>query len=196
MDRAQRRTRKALIRKRLRREFERQQACYWHWPVPPSPEQIARDLRRSLRNEGKPVRRCYDCGATCCDWCLRNKTCRACREAERMGQEQRAWIAGDDPNDPITEEELQSVPCVAKRAKTPSASQKRWDKKHCPVCLTDLSKNALRTRLLRWCVTCGAHPVPHKRCRQCSAAAIWENSRWAACQACGLHGAKKDVIAA
>jgi hypothetical protein len=75
-------------------------------------------------------------------------------------------------------------------------SKRRRDGKHCPVCLAPLRKNAPRTRTVRECKLCGAHPQPEKMCRRCSAVdgAIWEGRSGAACSTCGLHGSKGDVV--
>lgn len=77
-----------------------------------------------------------------------------------------------------------------------SESKLRRGGKHCPVCLAPLRKNAPRTRLMRSCEACQAHPSQGKRCRRCGADAVWENKAGAACQGCGLHGEKREVIAA
>ena len=110
MDRALRRARKALIRARLVDAFEKQAAKWQLRSALLSEERIAQYRRQALRNEGKPSIRRYPCGDTYCDWCIGNKTYRACREAERIEQEWRAWITGPHLDDPITEEELQATP--------------------------------------------------------------------------------------
>ena len=74
-------------------------------------------------------------------------------------------------------------------------SKLRRGKKHCPVCLAPLGKNSTRTRLLKFCHVCQAHPSEGKHCVKCQAQSVWENKQSAACQACGLHGMKLDVIA-
>lgn len=56
-----------------------------------------------------------------------------------------------------------------------SVSKQRRGRKHCPVCLAPLVKNARRTRLVKNCVSCQAHISLTKRCIKCSASAIWEN---------------------
>jgi hypothetical protein len=77
-----------------------------------------------------------------------------------------------------------------------STSKLRRGKRHCPVCLSALSKVAGRTRLMRSCSACQAHPAAAKSCLRCGASgSIWENKHGAACQACGLHGPKPSVIA-
>jgi hypothetical protein len=73
-------------------------------------------------------------------------------------------------------------------------SKLRRGRKHCPVCLARLHRNASRTRLERACRSCQAHPSDGKTCRKCGAHAIWENKQAAACQACGAHGGKEAVI--
>ena len=77
-----------------------------------------------------------------------------------------------------------------------SESKLRRGKRHCPVCLSPLAKVAGRTRPMRSCSACRAHPSESKRCRRCGASgSIWENKQGAACQACGLHGPKPSVVA-
>jgi len=49
---------------------------------------------------------------------------------------------------------------------------------------------------MRACTVCQAHVSPRKRCRRCGGEALWENKSGAACQSCGLHGAKGAVITA
>lgn len=75
-----------------------------------------------------------------------------------------------------------------------SDSKLRRGKQHCPICLTPLAKNATRTRLLRKCLSCQGQPSEGKHCRRCAGAWVWENRDEAACQGCGLHGEKGDVI--
>jgi hypothetical protein len=79
-----------------------------------------------------------------------------------------------------------------------SDAKLRRSEKHCPVCLAPLEKNATRTRRVRECRSCGAHPQREKSCRRCSgtAGSVWESRTAAACRTCGLHGTKPDVIAA
>src|SRR6478672_4485193 len=74
-------------------------------------------------------------------------------------------------------------------------SKLRRSPRHCPVCLAALGKIAPRTRLLKMCSECRAHPSAEKECSRCGARAVWENKRGAACRQCGLHGAKSTVIA-
>jgi len=64
------------------------------------------------------------------------------------------------------------------------------------MCLAPFRKNAPRTRLMRACTACQAHVSLQKCCRRCGGEALWENKSGAACQSCGLHGAKTAVIAA
>ena len=78
--------------------------------------------------------------------------------------------------------------------KTTAASKLRRGGKHCPVCLAALRKITPGTRLRKECVVCRAHPSLGKHCRRCPAAAIWENKSGAACQACGHHGTKSEVV--
>ena len=77
-----------------------------------------------------------------------------------------------------------------------SASKLRRGKRHCPVCLSPLTKVHSRTRLMRSCSSCNAHPSHSKRCQRCGASnSIWENKQGAACRSCGHHGNKSLVIA-
>jgi hypothetical protein len=73
-------------------------------------------------------------------------------------------------------------------------SKLRRSGKRCPICLAPLPKNAPRTRLQRACGECQAHVSRGKHCRRCGKEALWENKDGAACQSCGLHGTKRDVI--
>lgn len=75
-----------------------------------------------------------------------------------------------------------------------SGSKLRRDCRHCPVCLAALSKNVRRTRLQKNCAACRAHPSLSKHCLRCGGEFIWENKIAAACQGCGLHGTKAQVI--
>lgn len=79
------------------------------------------------------------------------------------------------------------------RASAPS--KLRRDKKHCPVCLAALHKNATRTKLMKKCSTCGAHFQASKTCAKCAHGPIWQGKRGAACQACGFHGSATSVVA-
>ena len=73
-------------------------------------------------------------------------------------------------------------------------SKLRRGKKHCPLCLARLTKVVTGQRVRRSCLTCGAHPQAEKSCRRCAGHGVWEGPRGAACQRCGLHGAKRAVI--
>jgi hypothetical protein len=75
-----------------------------------------------------------------------------------------------------------------------SQSKLRRGKRNCPVCLAALPANQARTRLVRACPECQAHPSKGKRCRRCHAEAIWECKRGAACMACGAHGSRSAVV--
>jgi hypothetical protein len=75
-----------------------------------------------------------------------------------------------------------------------SESKLRRDRCHCPICLVALSKNLHRTRQARKCYSCQGQLVKGKRCQKCSGESIWENKSGAACQKCGLHGTKREVI--
>jgi hypothetical protein len=78
--------------------------------------------------------------------------------------------------------------------KNNAASKLRRDRKHCPLCLAPLVKNVQRTRLSKKCVACQAQCSLTKQCSKCSAKTVWENKLQAACQSCGLHGRKSEVI--
>jgi hypothetical protein len=94
------------------------------------------------------------------------------------------------------EHETDDVAPHRPRNRLSSESKLRRGGRHCPVCLSPLAKIAGRTRLMRSCSACGAHPDADKRCLRCHATGrIWEGKRGAACQACGMHGAKSAVIA-
>src|SRR5689334_7679459 len=75
-----------------------------------------------------------------------------------------------------------------------SHSKLRRGRRHCPICLGAFRKITTRTRLRKECLACRAHPSKQKVCVKCGASAIWENKHLAACQACGLHGEKGQVI--
>jgi hypothetical protein len=75
-----------------------------------------------------------------------------------------------------------------------SESKLRRNPRHCPICLVALSKNVKRTRQVRKCSSCKGQLVQGKQCNKCSGESIWENRSGAACQKCGLHGAKREVI--
>jgi hypothetical protein len=95
-------------------------------------------------------------------------------------------MAHIDPDDEVP-------PHVPQNRRT--AEQKlRKGGRNCPVCLAELRKTAPKTRRMRACLACNAHPSPAKRCARCGAAAVWENKQDAACQRCGTHGAKRAVI--
>lgn len=81
------------------------------------------------------------------------------------------------------------------RNRSVAASKLRRSRTHCPVCLAALVKNQRRTRRMRKCVVCEAGPQPLKVCRRCGAEEIWQGKSGVACQSCGLHGTKEDVIA-
>jgi hypothetical protein len=74
-------------------------------------------------------------------------------------------------------------------------SKLRRSPRNCPLCLASLGKIAPRTRLMKMCSECQAHPSPDKECSRCGSRSIWENKQAAACRQCGLHGAKSTVIA-
>lgn len=89
---------------------------------------------------------------------------------------------------------MDEVPKHQPRNRDTAESKLRRSRRHCPVCLEPLAKNAARTKRKRACDACGANPQPGKRCARCSAEEIWEGRRGAACQSCGLHGTKAAVI--
>lgn len=86
-------------------------------------------------------------------------------------------------------------PRYASKNRATSESKLRRSPKHCPLCLGELAKNQKRTKVMARCVSCRANISPGKSCRRCLAEAIWENKQSAACRACGVHGAKEEVIA-
>ena len=92
------------------------------------------------------------------------------------------------------EQDEQQAPYIPQNKRT-AESKLRRGQRNCPVCLTPLLKNAKRSKLKRECGVCRAHPSPLKHCSRCSAQAIWECPKGAACQACGLHGSKSEVVA-
>ncbi len=96
-----------------------------------------------------------------------------------------AWDDPDDGAAPHSPENRRSA-----------ESKLRRGTRHCPLCLAPLGRNAPRTRRVRHCATCRAHPSRDKCCQRCGAAAVWENKSGAACQRCGHHGPKRAVIAA
>lgn len=79
--------------------------------------------------------------------------------------------------------------------KDTAISKLRRGRKHCPICLTALEKNATRTKLAKKCISCQAQPSHVDHCSKCQAAAIWQNKTQAACQSCGLFGKQSVVIA-
>lgn len=91
---------------------------------------------------------------------------------------------------PADQEVVKEIP--QNRASAPS--KLRRDKKHCPVCLAPLQKNARRTKLMKECTACGAHVQASKICAKCSRETIWQGKRGAACQACGFHGSATSVV--
>jgi len=91
------------------------------------------------------------------------------------------------------ESEEEAAPHIPQNKRT-SASKLRRGGKNCPVCLAPLPRNAKRTKLKRECAVCFAHPSVAKKCLHCSSGAVWENKTEAACQACGRHGEKSEVI--
>ncbi len=81
------------------------------------------------------------------------------------------------------------------RNRRTAESKLRRSLKHCPMCLEPLQLNSRRSKRVAACHSCNAHPSRDKRCMKCGAQAVWENKAGAACQACGVHGAKSEVIA-
>lgn len=86
------------------------------------------------------------------------------------------------------------VPKYQPRNRGSAESKLRRSRRHCPVCLAPLAKNARRTKLKRQCDMCGANPHDAKACARCGAGGIWESGAGAACQVCGLPGTKDLVI--
>lgn len=196
MKRAIRRAKQAQIRLRLYREYGRREArrVGYAWNTV-TPEENLREIRHLLRNEGKPFRRCYECGDRYCrcEWCIANKSCRARREQERLYQEQQEWFSGIDTAHPITEGELSQVRKAGRRQK--SELQLRRDKRHCPVCLASLPKNALTnnpcwTKYTAHCSACYAMPSASHSCPRCGAASVWHNRLASACRNCGWHDSR------
>lgn len=191
MKRAIRRAKQAQIRQRLYHEYNRRVArrIGYDWNTV-TPEESLREIRHLLRNEGKPFRRCYECGDRYCrcEWCIANKSCRARREQERLYQEQQAWFSGIDTAHPITEGELSQVRKAGRRQK--SVSQIRRDKGHCPVCLAHLPKNLRRTNYAARCSACHAMPSASNSCPRCGAASVWQNRLASACRNCGWHDSR------
>ncbi|GAA4791951.1 hypothetical protein GCM10023307_16590 [Lysobacter hankyongensis] len=81
------------------------------------------------------------------------------------------------------------------RNRRDAPSKLRRGGRHCPICLAAFAKNAKRTRRVRCCDACGAHPQPGKACASCGADAIWQAHGQAACQRCAAHGEAHVVIA-
>ena len=99
------------------------------------------------------------------------------------------------PHEDCHDTEAGDVPSHQPQNRRSAESKLRRGKRHCPLCLTPLNKIAGRTRLMRSCSACNAHPSEAKHCRRCGASgSIWENRQGAACQACGLNGTKMTVI--
>jgi hypothetical protein len=87
------------------------------------------------------------------------------------------------------------VPKHVPRNRATAGSKLRRSRKHCPVCVEPLRKNATRTKLMAKCEGCGANPQPGKQCSRCRAESIWQGRAGAACQSCGHRGKAADVIA-
>lgn len=83
----------------------------------------------------------------------------------------------------------------ASRNRRDAPSKLRRGGRHCPICLAAFVKNAKRTRRVRCCGACGAHPQADKTCASCGADAIWQARGQAACQRCGAHGDANTIIA-
>lgn len=73
------------------------------------------------------------------------------------------------------------------------AANPRASGKHCPICETRLGRISTGGRRMRCCDHCQAH-FTRKICLNCGTASVWENKAGAACQHCGIHGKKSDVI--
>lgn len=81
------------------------------------------------------------------------------------------------------------------RNRRDAPSKLRRGGRHCPICLAAFAKNAKRTRRVRCCDACGAHPQAEKNCASCGADAIWQARGQAACQRCGAHGEADAIVA-
>jgi len=81
-------------------------------------------------------------------------------------------------------------------------SKDRCSGKRCPVCLAALRmtprREYLRTHQSRMnsCGKCLSQVLAGAVCLHCAALSIWANESIAACQSCGAHGSKTQVIAA
>ena len=56
--------------------------------------------------------------------------------------------------------------------KDSAISKLRRGRKHCPVCLTALEKNATRTRLVKKCNSCQAQLSQTNHCYKCQAVSV------------------------
>lgn len=96
MNRAERRIRKARIRAKLLRRIEERLRTWRGYYYSVTTDEIAAELRRFLRNEGRHNKRIFRCGSTECPWCIDNRLYQARRESERMEQEHKRWELSRD----------------------------------------------------------------------------------------------------
>jgi hypothetical protein len=97
MDRGERRAKKATIRLRLTREFERWADDRRTGPYALSEEYIERYRRRLFRDEGGTRPKLWPYFGRCtCERCIDDKQYTARRESARMDAEHAAWLAGKD----------------------------------------------------------------------------------------------------
>ncbi|WP_435016471.1 hypothetical protein TA3x_004037 [Tundrisphaera sp. TA3] len=61
------------------------------------------------------------------------------------------------------------IPPHRPQNRSSATSKLRRGRRHCPIYLEPLGKVAGRTRLMRSCSACLAHPSPSKRCLRCGA---------------------------
>ena len=93
---------------------------------------------------------------------------------------------------PPDDEPRERPPRPENRGAAPS--KRRRDGEHCPVCLAPLRKNAGRTRRVRECAECGAHPAAGKACARCGAENLWQGRSGVGCATCGHHGSPGEVV--
>ena len=95
MDGGERRAKKAQIRLRLMREFERNVRRWCTGPYAMSEERIERMRRHLLRDEGGTRPKLWPYFGRCdCERCTDDKTYAARRESSRLDTERAAWRAG------------------------------------------------------------------------------------------------------
>jgi hypothetical protein len=89
MDRSTRIAKKALIRERIRRKWERMiergtVRTFGIFPREYTEVEAKQWLRLSLKNEGKPSRASYQCGDSFCEICQEDLLFQEIRERERL----------------------------------------------------------------------------------------------------------------